>query len=117
MNAFRSYGLLFAALLAAIGFSLHFYMQVQPLTAYLAAVNTALFFIYGFDKAAARLSRCRSPELLLHLGALAGGLGGAFAAQRLFRHKVSKRRFMVWFWMIAVLQVGAVFLLYNRGIL
>lgn len=107
MSAFKSYGLLFAVLLSAMGFSLHLYMQVQPLIAYLAAINAALFLLYALDKVAARRSKSRSPELLLHLGALAGGSGGAFLGQRLFRHKVSKRRFLLLFWGIVAVQVAA----------
>ncbi len=84
--------------------------------AYLAALNGALFLLYGLDKAAARRGWRRTPEVLLHLAALAGGTAGALLAQRLFRHKVAKRSFMVRFWGIALLQTAAA-LLWITGLL
>jgi uncharacterized membrane protein YsdA (DUF1294 family) len=60
-------------------------------------MSAATFLLYAFDKWAARTGRWRVPERTLHLLALAGGWPGGFIAQRLLRHKSSKRSFQVVF--------------------
>jgi len=59
------------------------------------------------DKHAAQSGQWRIPESTLHLLELAGGWPGAFIAQRLTRHKTSKRSYRVAFWCMVVLNVGA----------
>jgi uncharacterized membrane protein YsdA (DUF1294 family) len=56
-------------------------------------VNVAVFCVYGWDKRAARLRKRRIREKTLLLIAFAGGGAGAFAAQRLLRHKTHKPPF------------------------
>jgi uncharacterized membrane protein YsdA (DUF1294 family) len=56
-------------------------------------LSAVSFVVYGADKLAAKHGRWRTPEATLHLLALAGGWPGALAAQRVFRHKVSKQPF------------------------
>jgi len=58
-----------------------------------AALSAISFVAYGADKLAAKHGRWRTPETTLHLLALAGGWPGALAAQRVFRHKMSKQPF------------------------
>nr|WP_280808230.1 cold shock and DUF1294 domain-containing protein [Variovorax boronicumulans] len=53
------------------------------------------FFAYALDKNAAQTGRWRTKESTLHLFALAGGWPGAWAAQRLLRHKSSKQSFLI----------------------
>jgi uncharacterized membrane protein YsdA (DUF1294 family) len=55
-------------------------------------INVAVFCVYGWDKRAARLGKRRIRERTLLLIAFAGG-AGAFAAQRLLRHKTRKPPF------------------------
>lgn len=83
--------------------------QVIPglLVAYALLINLVTFTAYGLDKRAARRERRRAPERTLHLLALAGGSPGAFAAQRVFRHKTAKTSFQLRFLGIAFLQVLA----------
>jgi uncharacterized membrane protein YsdA (DUF1294 family) len=65
------------------------------------------FIAYGLDKffatrsARSGLRRMRIAEQTLHLFELLGGWPGALIAQRIFRHKTSKRSYQVWFWLIA----------------
>jgi uncharacterized membrane protein YsdA (DUF1294 family) len=58
-----------------------------------AVLSAISFVVYGIDKLAAKRGRWRKPETALHLLALAGGWPGALAAQRVFRHKMSKQPF------------------------
>jgi uncharacterized membrane protein YsdA (DUF1294 family) len=60
------------------------------------------FLTYALDKSAARAGRWRTRESTLHLLALFGGWPGALLAQRVLRHKSSKRSFQVVFWMTAL---------------
>lgn len=73
---------------------------------YLAA-SVAAFVAYALDKSAARNDRWRTPESTLHLFALAGGWPGALAAQRLLRHKSSKRSFQAVFWATVLINCAA----------
>jgi uncharacterized membrane protein YsdA (DUF1294 family)/cold shock CspA family protein len=73
---------------------------------YLAA-SVVAFIAYALDKSAARNDRRRTPESTLHLFALAGGWPGALAAQRLLRHKSSKRSFQSAFWATVLIHCGA----------
>ena len=62
-----------------------------------AVLSAISFVVYGADKLAAKHGRWRTPEATLHLLALAGGWPGALAAQRIFRHKISKQPFGIIF--------------------
>nr|WP_229419515.1 DUF1294 domain-containing protein [Pseudoduganella dura] len=55
------------------------------------------FIAYAIDKRAARAGRRRTSERTLLLIGLAGGWPGALLAQRLVRHKSSKKSFQVRF--------------------
>ena len=66
-------------------------------TAYVL-VSTFTFVVYAWDKSAARNDRWRTQESTLHLLSALGGWPGALVAQRVLRHKSSKRRFRVVFW-------------------
>jgi uncharacterized membrane protein YsdA (DUF1294 family)/cold shock CspA family protein len=65
------------------------------------------FFLYCFDKEAARQGGWRVSEQTLLLADLAGGWIGGVFAQVVLRHKISKVSFLVPFWAI----VGGHFLL------
>lgn len=56
--------------------------------------NLIVFLYYYQDKAAAIKHQWRTSESTLHWFSLAGGWGGAYIAQRLFRHKYKKAEFM-----------------------
>ncbi len=63
------------------------------------------FILYGSDKSAAKQGAQRTPESLLHWGALLGGWPGALIAQSVFRHKTRKQPFRFIFWMTIVLNL------------
>ncbi|WP_418125582.1 DUF1294 domain-containing protein [Variovorax sp. 160MFSha2.1] len=74
----------------------------------LLLLSLLTFFVYGFDKNAAQAGRWRTEENTLHLLSLAGGWPGAWIAQRLFRHKVSKTNFMAVYWATVLAHLAAV---------
>ena len=84
------------------------YLVAMPLT----------FVVYAWDKAAARNNRWRTPEMHLHLLALVGGWPGALLAQRVLRHKSSKKPFRAVFWMTVVLNCAVLgWAVYDPGAL
>ena len=75
---------------------------------YLGA-STVTFFVYALDKSAAKNNRWRTPEKTLHLLGLIGGWPGALAAQKLLRHKTSKRTFQAVFWSTVLVNCAGLF--------
>lgn len=71
------------------------------------AMSVVAFSAYGWDKSSARRGSWRTPESSLHLMGLVGGWPGGLAAQRLLRHKSSKRDFLTVFWVTVFLNVLA----------
>ncbi len=97
-------------LIAAIGLiaaasALFWWMDVNPLYAYLLSVSLITFLFYGYDKRQALKNGWRVPEAVLHVLAMSGGTPGAFVGQTLFRHKTRKLRFKVVFLAIVLLQI------------
>jgi len=66
------------------------------------AVSIAAFLACRSDKRRAEAGSWRIPEATLHLSALLGGWPGAFLAQRIYRHKVSKLSYQITFWTIVL---------------
>ena len=69
--------------------------------------NLVVFGVYWWDKQAARNNEWRISESTLLLLAFAGGGPGAFAGQRLLRHKTRKQPFSTRLHLIALVQAGA----------
>lgn len=76
------------------------------LAVYLFA-SLVTFVAYGLDKRAARLGRWRIPERRLHLFELLCGWPGAWAGQRVFRHKTADRGFRRVYFAIVALHILA----------
>jgi uncharacterized membrane protein YsdA (DUF1294 family)/cold shock CspA family protein len=70
------------------------------LAGYWILISVLAYFIYDWDKQRAKEKRYRESEFILHQLAVLGGWTGAFIAQRRLRHKCSKLRFQVVFWLI-----------------
>ena len=90
---------LFVVLLIA-GAGMGFWPWAVPLSYLLLSLLT--FGFYWRDKRAAMRGAWRTPERTLQLLGLMGGWPGGYLAQRLLRHKCSKRSFQVEFWMSVV---------------
>jgi uncharacterized membrane protein YsdA (DUF1294 family) len=66
-------------------------------------MSVITFLGFGWDKRAARLGRWRVRESTLHACEALGGFPGALAGQQVFRHKTSKRGYLLVLWAIIVL--------------
>lgn len=77
----------------------------------LLVVNAVAFAAFALDKAAARRGARRTRESTLLGLALAGGVVGALAAQRLLRHKTRKEPFRSRLYAIAAMQAAIVVVL------
>ena len=66
---------------------------------------------YAIDKRAAVRGAWRISESTMHALELACGWPGAWLAQRLFRHKSSKKSYQVVYWFMVALNLGAVWYL------
>ena len=67
-------------------------VQLAVLGVY-AAASLIAFVAYCIDKSAAEQGKWRTPENTLHMMALLCGWPGAYAAQRMTRHKTAKASF------------------------
>lgn len=68
-----------------------------------AAMSALAIALYALDKHRARRHAWRISETMLHGVELLGGWPGALLAQRVFRHKLQKGRYMLVFWTIVAL--------------
>jgi uncharacterized membrane protein YsdA (DUF1294 family) len=66
------------------------------------------FVTYGVDKRRAADGGRRVPERTLLLLAFLGGWPGSILAQRHFRHKTRKLKFLIPFWVVTALHVALV---------
>lgn len=84
---------------------------------YLLAINIVTFLWYFWDKLSAiwfPSKIWRVPEIVLHFLALLGGSPAALLAQKLFKHKTSKKGFQVIYWLIIFLQIGLFFFFFQK---
>ncbi len=84
------------------------------LIAYLALANGVTMLVYACDKHAATRQKRRVRERTLHLLALLGGSPAALIAQRLFRHKTTKRSFLTVDMVIVFVQIVLLGYLFSR---
>ncbi len=71
------------------------------------AVSLALFVTMGADKRLSKVGERRVPERRLFLLALLLGAPGGLLGMYAFRHKTRHWYFVVGFWTLTVLQLGA----------
>ncbi|MFM6932437.1 MAG: DUF1294 domain-containing protein [Novosphingobium sp.] len=85
---------------------LSYLTPANVVTAFIA-MNFLAFAAFGIDKAKAERGRWRTSEDTLLLLALLGGIFGAYAGRKVFRHKTRKQPFGNRLFTIAVFQVVA----------
>lgn len=73
------------------------------------SMNITTFVAYGLDKRAARRGDWRVPERDLHLLEFLGGWIGAWIAQKVFRHKTSKKSYQAMYKLMIVMEFAAVY--------
>jgi len=110
------------ALIATVAFGILFFfakirLHLPTVWAHLLVINILGFLFYGYDKLAAMREWRRIPESLLHLLVFLGATPMAIAAQQLFWHKTTKRRFQIVFWSIALLQVLTIYVVVYTDLL
>lgn len=79
----------------------------------LIVFNFFTFLLFGYDKHLARRHKTRIHEATLLRLALMGGSIGAVFAQKFFRHKTQKYRYL--FWVILVIQFSIFELVWFYG--
>jgi len=108
----RKFISIYFCILVVSTIALHFlcisYFNLEPLMAYLCAINISVFVFFGYDKIISGSRQVRVPEKLTFLGALAGGSAGLLLGIRLFRHKTRKTSFQ---WVLALILVAQICLL------
>ncbi|MGH1517542.1 DUF1294 domain-containing protein [Chryseobacterium sp. JK1] len=72
---------------------------------FLLIANLITFGVFGFDKWQARKHQWRISENTLLVLSLLGGVVGAASGMILFHHKVSKKSFLVKFFIVVLIDV------------
>jgi uncharacterized membrane protein YsdA (DUF1294 family) len=104
-NAVYRYGLLTLAVAAIVAVIVWWFgYPLNVAQSWGIAINVVTFFTYAYDKAIADSEVERVPEAVLFALAAAGGMIGALAAMRLFRHKTAKSSFQLKLLSVAVVQ-------------
>jgi uncharacterized membrane protein YsdA (DUF1294 family) len=85
---------------------MHYLTPANVITA-IIAMNVLAFAAFGIDKGKASRGGWRTSEDTLLLLALLGGIFGAYAGRRVFRHKTRKQPFGNQLFTIAVFQAVA----------
>ncbi len=76
---------------------------IKPVAVYFGVVSLVTILVFRSDKQQAEHKVWRFRERTLHFLELIGGWAGSFLAQRIFRHKTSKRTYQRSFWCIALI--------------
>lgn len=78
------------------------------LVLYFATINGAVFIAFGWDKYCSEHGHYRVPEKTLLTLAAIGGAFGAFAGQRVFRHKTRKEPFRTYLNFLMLLNMALI---------
>lgn len=81
----------------------------------LLMINLFTFIIFGWDKRLSIKHKRRVPESTLLGTAFIGGTIGAILGILIFRHKVSKKSFLLKFALVVLVQAGLIYWLWNTG--
>ncbi|WP_432672376.1 DUF1294 domain-containing protein [Flavobacterium sp. SM2513] len=71
----------------------------------LLAINVVAFLLMGYDKKLAQNDKRRISEKALLTSALFGGSVGSGIGMLYFRHKTTKKSYVVKFWSIVIVQI------------
>jgi uncharacterized membrane protein YsdA (DUF1294 family)/cold shock CspA family protein len=89
------------------------FLKTMPLYILVFYASTSLltFILYSADKRAAKNGTQRTPESTLQLLSLAGGWPGGLFAQRIFRHKSTKKSFQFIYWGAVLFNIAVLFVI------
>ena len=89
------------------------FLEILPLflLAIYAATSLLTFTLYWVDNRAAKNGTQRTPESTLQLLSLVGGWPGGLFAQRIFRHKSSKKSFQFVYWVTVFINFMVLFII------
>lgn len=94
-------------------------MQTLEFVIYwLIAVNLVTFVLFGYDRVQAQAGGWRVFEEALMLWVVAGGIFGALAGRKAFRHKTRKPSFTAKMWSVALVNlcfVGSLFAMWTQA--
>ncbi len=76
-----------------------------------SASSSLTFILYWSDKRAAENGTQRTPESTLQLLSLIGGWPGGLFAQRIFRHKSTKKSFQFVYWLSVFFNIAVLFVI------
>lgn len=79
------------------------WMDWRVIASVAAGISLLAFYLIRSDKRRAARGEWRISESVLHITELFGGWPGSFLAQRQVRHKTSKARYQLVFWLIVLL--------------
>ena len=82
-----------------------------------ATTSLLTFILYWVDKRAAENGGHRTPEKTLHLLSLGGGWPSGLFAQRIFRHKSTKKSFQTTYWATVFLNLIGWFILGSPAVM
>ena len=85
--------------------------MLKIIIGWLLLVNLLTYFVYWLDKRRAKKGGRRVSERELLVWALVGGSPAAFYAMRKLRHKTQKTSFKVWFALVVIAQLAAIWFL------
>ena len=80
---------------------------------YLLVINTLSFIQIGYDKNLAKKNKRRISEKALLSFVFLGGTIGSGLAMLIFRHKTSKKSYLLKFWFIVLMQLLLTYFVYN----
>ena len=78
---------------------------MEPILLYLLIINLLTLFIWGYDKQMSKKNRQRISEIQLLILVFLGGFLGGILGILVFRHKISKRIFLLKFCAVSLFQL------------
>lgn len=82
---------------------------------YLLFLSVISFLIFATDKFQAKNNRSRIPENILLITTFLGGTLGLVLGMIIFRHKTSKRNFLIKFFLVVAVQIILIILLIRKS--
>jgi uncharacterized membrane protein YsdA (DUF1294 family) len=104
-SPFRSFVLISLSLAVVMTIFFWWSIGLELFLAWLIAINTTAFLVYGADKSLAESHRTRVPEKVLLLLAMLFGSLGAWFGMKVFHHKTAKGSFQARYWTVVLVQI------------